>query len=94
MPESRCRARNFYLMAVFAWVTAARNALSGGLATRPAERRVANVKPTRAVRCAPETSHETARAPLARSHQFDNDRYCDCSGTGGNGCKPVCLLKL
>ncbi|MGF6974246.1 hypothetical protein QFZ94_002673 [Paraburkholderia sp. JPY465] len=26
--------------------------------------------------------------------QLDNDRYCEVNGTGGNGCKPVCLLKL
>jgi hypothetical protein len=26
--------------------------------------------------------------------QFDNDRYGETSGVGGNGCKPVCLLKL
>lgn len=27
-------------------------------------------------------------------HQFDSDRYGELSGVGGNGCKPVCLVKL
>ncbi|SEE83624.1 hypothetical protein SAMN02787142_4903 [Burkholderia sp. WP9] len=37
-----------------------------------------------------------AGKPLTRSSQpqFDNDTYGETSGVGGNGCKPVCLLKL
>ncbi|MGF6552397.1 hypothetical protein QFZ96_007533 [Paraburkholderia youngii] len=43
-------------------------------------------------RYAPYALCEGMRMKLRR--QLDNDRYCEVNGTGGNGCKPVCLSKL
>ncbi|RKR38208.1 hypothetical protein B0G82_6333 [Paraburkholderia sp. BL17N1] len=37
---------------------------------------------------------DSSRRRHSHPHQFDNDRYGETSGVGGNGCKPVCLLKL